>query len=63
MLSPGMLLYLSTMACAFLSSAAFLLLLCMERQGKSRAFPPGVSGKDQEVIALDKRLPTYHSSG
>lgn len=58
MLSPRMLLKLSTMPCTFLSSAFFHLLLCTERQGKGTIFPPELSGQDQEVLALNKCPPT-----
>lgn len=63
MFSPRMLSNLSSMACTFLSSTFFLLLLHMQRSGKSRASPSRVSGKDEEVVTLDKRLPTYCPSG
>lgn len=58
MLSARMFLNLSANPCTFLSSAFFRLLLCTERQGKSRIFPPEVSGQDQEVLPPKKCPPT-----
>lgn len=52
MVSPRMLSDLCTMARVLLTSTFFLLLLCTERRGKSRAFLPEVSEKDQEAEQL-----------